>query len=83
MAETFRSLNACRRTGKGRFIGCAQLFLAWFHSHRDMTTLQRKDGLQSFKISKMKMLSGKPLDWSPMRFYTDVETLTGSVYLEF
>ncbi|MBA0620215.1 hypothetical protein Godav_005973 [Gossypium davidsonii] len=29
------------------------------------------------------MLSGKPLDWSPMRFYTDVETLTGSVYLEF
>ncbi|MBA0655636.1 hypothetical protein Goklo_008098 [Gossypium klotzschianum] len=33
MAETFRSLNACRRTGKGRFIGCAQLFLAWFHSH--------------------------------------------------
>ncbi|MBA0670664.1 hypothetical protein Goklo_025013 [Gossypium klotzschianum] len=33
LAETFRSLNACRRTGEGRFIGCAQLLLAWFHNH--------------------------------------------------
>ncbi|KAL1063385.1 hypothetical protein V6Z11_D13G139300 [Gossypium hirsutum] len=33
LAETFRSLNACRRVGEGRFIGCAQLLLAWFHSH--------------------------------------------------
>ncbi|XP_012466221.1 uncharacterized protein LOC105784846 [Gossypium raimondii] len=33
LAETFKSLNACRRVGKGRFIGCAQLLLAWFHSH--------------------------------------------------
>ncbi|MBA0749580.1 hypothetical protein Gogos_003484, partial [Gossypium gossypioides] len=33
LAETFRSLNACRRTSEGRFIGCAQLVLAWFHSH--------------------------------------------------
>ncbi|MFQ6650267.1 hypothetical protein Gotur_022239 [Gossypium turneri] len=29
LAETFRSLNACRRAGEGRFIGCAQLLLAW------------------------------------------------------
>ncbi|MFQ6662563.1 hypothetical protein Gotur_030367 [Gossypium turneri] len=28
-----QSLNACRRAGEGRFIGCAQLLLAWFHSH--------------------------------------------------
>ncbi|MBA0755798.1 hypothetical protein Gogos_020956, partial [Gossypium gossypioides] len=28
LAETFRYLNACRRTGEGRFIGCAQLLLA-------------------------------------------------------
>ncbi|KAA3481159.1 hypothetical protein EPI10_021547 [Gossypium australe] len=27
LAETFRSLNACRRTGEGRFIGCTQLLL--------------------------------------------------------
>ncbi|MBA0739661.1 hypothetical protein Gogos_012908 [Gossypium gossypioides] len=33
LAETFRSLNAYRRAGEGRFIGCAQLLLAWFHSH--------------------------------------------------
>ncbi|MBA0671302.1 hypothetical protein Goklo_029021 [Gossypium klotzschianum] len=28
LAETFRSLNACRRVREGRFIGCAQLLLA-------------------------------------------------------
>ncbi|XP_012480928.1 uncharacterized protein LOC105795819 [Gossypium raimondii] len=33
LAETFRSLNVCRRAGEGRFIGCAQLLLAWFHIH--------------------------------------------------
>ncbi|MFQ6665460.1 hypothetical protein Gotur_032187 [Gossypium turneri] len=33
LAETFRSLSACRRAGEGRFIGCAQLLLAWFYSH--------------------------------------------------
>ncbi|MBA0876964.1 hypothetical protein Goshw_000976 [Gossypium schwendimanii] len=33
LAETFRSLNACRRVGEGRFIRCAQLLLAWFYSH--------------------------------------------------
>ncbi|KAG8482866.1 hypothetical protein CXB51_024394 [Gossypium anomalum] len=33
LAETIRSLSACRRAGEGRFIGCAQLLLVWFHSH--------------------------------------------------
>ncbi|MBA0819657.1 hypothetical protein Gohar_021634, partial [Gossypium harknessii] len=33
LAETFRSLSAYRSTGEGRFIGCAQLLLVWFHSH--------------------------------------------------
>lgn len=33
LAETFRSLSACRRDGEGRFIGCAQLLLVWFHGH--------------------------------------------------
>ncbi|MBA0729678.1 hypothetical protein Golax_025725 [Gossypium laxum] len=31
--ETFRLLNACQKSGEGRFIGCAQLLLVWFHSH--------------------------------------------------
>ncbi|MBA0629049.1 hypothetical protein Godav_023668 [Gossypium davidsonii] len=33
LAETFRSLNTCRKVGEGRFIGCTQLLLTWFHSH--------------------------------------------------
>ncbi|MBA0637160.1 hypothetical protein Godav_005172 [Gossypium davidsonii] len=33
LAETFRSLSAYWRAGEGRFIGCAQLLLAWFHNH--------------------------------------------------
>ncbi|MBA0776152.1 hypothetical protein Gotri_011194 [Gossypium trilobum] len=33
LAETFKSLNACWRACEGRFIGCTQLLLAWFHSH--------------------------------------------------
>ncbi|MBA0633846.1 hypothetical protein Godav_025189, partial [Gossypium davidsonii] len=33
LAKTFRSINACRRASEGRFIGCAQLLLVWFHSH--------------------------------------------------
>ncbi|MFQ6653981.1 hypothetical protein Gotur_025126, partial [Gossypium turneri] len=31
--KALRSLNACRRVREGRFIGCAQLLLVWFHSH--------------------------------------------------
>ncbi|MBA0562635.1 hypothetical protein Golob_007664, partial [Gossypium lobatum] len=33
LAETFRSLNGCRKSGEGRFVGFVQLLLAWFHSH--------------------------------------------------
>ncbi|KAG8474231.1 hypothetical protein CXB51_033601 [Gossypium anomalum] len=33
LTEMFRSLSVCRRAGEGRFIGCAQLLLVWFHSH--------------------------------------------------
>ncbi|MFQ6656501.1 hypothetical protein Gotur_026579 [Gossypium turneri] len=33
LAETFRSLNACRKVGEGRSIGCAQLLLVWFQNH--------------------------------------------------
>ncbi|MFQ6624325.1 hypothetical protein Gotur_003763 [Gossypium turneri] len=33
LAKTFISLSACQSTGEGRFIGCAQLLLVWFHSH--------------------------------------------------
>ncbi|KAG8502349.1 hypothetical protein CXB51_000294 [Gossypium anomalum] len=33
LAETFRSLSMCQKSGDGRFIGCAQLLMAWFHGH--------------------------------------------------
>ncbi|MBA0880410.1 hypothetical protein Goshw_011327 [Gossypium schwendimanii] len=33
LAETFRSLNACRKKGEWRFIGCAQLLNVWIFSH--------------------------------------------------
>ncbi|XP_012477706.1 uncharacterized protein LOC105793332 [Gossypium raimondii] len=33
LAETFRYLNACRRAGEDKFIGCAQLLIAWFYIH--------------------------------------------------
>ncbi|KAG8477480.1 hypothetical protein CXB51_030384 [Gossypium anomalum] len=31
--KALRSLSACQRAGEGRFIGCAQILLVWFHSH--------------------------------------------------
>ncbi|MBA0877429.1 hypothetical protein Goshw_006245, partial [Gossypium schwendimanii] len=33
LTETFRSLIACRRAREDRLSECAQLLLAWFHSH--------------------------------------------------
>ncbi|KAK5843250.1 hypothetical protein PVK06_005701 [Gossypium arboreum] len=30
LAETFRSLSMCRKTGEGRFIRCARLLIVWF-----------------------------------------------------
>ncbi|XP_039020533.1 uncharacterized protein LOC120152376 [Hibiscus syriacus] len=33
IAETFLSLNQCRRLGGGQFIGCTSLLLVWWWSH--------------------------------------------------
>ncbi|KAK5793894.1 uncharacterized protein LOC108462489 [Gossypium arboreum] len=33
LAERFRSLSTCRKTGGGRFIRYAQLLMVWFHGH--------------------------------------------------
>ncbi|MFQ6668405.1 hypothetical protein Gotur_034065, partial [Gossypium turneri] len=67
LAETFRSLNACRRTGEGRFIGCAQLLLAWFHSHfwKVDKSLQEED------------IDGELRGCFQMRSYIGAEILTG------
>ncbi|MBA0785941.1 hypothetical protein Gotri_025973 [Gossypium trilobum] len=41
LAETFRSLNAFRRAGEGRFIGCTQLLLAW----KEIVATPMRDGI--------------------------------------
>ncbi|MBA0788908.1 hypothetical protein Gotri_025754 [Gossypium trilobum] len=61
LAETFRSLNACRRVGEGRFIGCAQLFLVWFHSHF------WKVGKVSYRVFSEKYSPLKELVATPRR----------------
>ncbi|XVF28588.1 hypothetical protein REPUB_Repub15cG0042800 [Reevesia pubescens] len=33
LAETIRTLNFCRRKGKGRLITCTQLLYIWIQSH--------------------------------------------------
>ena len=33
LAETFRSLNYCRRNREGRFLGCTPLLYIWIRSH--------------------------------------------------
>ena len=33
IAETFRSLNDCRRNREGSFVGCAHLLYFWIRSH--------------------------------------------------
>ncbi|KAK5839002.1 hypothetical protein PVK06_007756 [Gossypium arboreum] len=33
LAETFRSVSMCWKAGEGRFIGCGQLLMVWFHGH--------------------------------------------------
>ncbi|MBA0854753.1 hypothetical protein Goshw_004481, partial [Gossypium schwendimanii] len=68
--------------GEGRFIGCAQLLLVWFHSYFWKVD-KEKDGWRSFKIFEMKMLNGKLLRWCLTRFCIDVGTSIGSLYLEF
>ncbi|MBA0638320.1 hypothetical protein Godav_029040, partial [Gossypium davidsonii] len=40
LVQTFRSLNACWRTGEGRFIGCAQLLRNDITEERWMVILQ-------------------------------------------
>ncbi|KAG8502327.1 hypothetical protein CXB51_000333 [Gossypium anomalum] len=73
LAETFRSLGVCRKAGAGRFIGCAQLLMAWFYSH-----FQLIDG-----IIYQGMLSRELHGWFPVRYFIDAVALIGFPYWEF
>ncbi|MBA0592091.1 hypothetical protein Gorai_009078, partial [Gossypium raimondii] len=102
------SLNAYRRTGDGRFIGCEQLLLAWFHSHfwkvdkvsyqvfsknysplKELAAKPRHDNITEERwIAILQNLQDEDVEWKapwlvPMRFYIDVETLTGFARCEF
>ncbi|MBA0819311.1 hypothetical protein Gohar_022392, partial [Gossypium harknessii] len=78
LAETFRSLNACRNKGEERFIGCAQLLLVWFHSH--FWKVDKVSYRVFFKdYSPLKELAATPRCW----LCAVVGTSTGSLYLGF
>ncbi|XP_017624702.1 uncharacterized protein LOC108468323 [Gossypium arboreum] len=66
LAETFRSLNACRKEGEGKFIGCAQLLLTWFHSHfwkEVVATLRRDDISEKKWMAILQNLQVEDVEW--------------------
>ncbi|MFQ6665145.1 hypothetical protein Gotur_031992, partial [Gossypium turneri] len=57
LAETFRSLNACRRAGEGRFIGCAQLLL-------ELVATPRRDDITKEKwMVILQNLQEEDVEW--------------------
>ncbi|KAL1074101.1 hypothetical protein V6Z11_D11G267400 [Gossypium hirsutum] len=69
LAETFRSLNECRRAGEGRFIGCVQLLLAWFRSYfwkidKEIAATPRRDDLSEEKwLLILQNLREEDVEW--------------------
>ncbi|MBA0881085.1 hypothetical protein Goshw_018750, partial [Gossypium schwendimanii] len=56
LAQTFRSLSACRKAGEGRFIGCAQLLL------EKVATLRRDDILEEKWMAILQNLQEKDIE---------------------
>ncbi|KAL1143854.1 hypothetical protein V6Z11_A11G188900 [Gossypium hirsutum] len=65
LAETFRSLNACRRAGEGRFISCAQLLLAWdYFPLRELVVTSRQDDISEERwITILQNLRAEDVEW--------------------
>ncbi|KAL1112930.1 hypothetical protein V6Z11_D02G158000, partial [Gossypium hirsutum] len=69
LVETFRSLSACRKTGECRFIGCAQLLLAWFHSHfwkvdKEIVATPKRDDISEEKwMAILQNLQEEDVEW--------------------
>ncbi|MBA0881189.1 hypothetical protein Goshw_015558, partial [Gossypium schwendimanii] len=66
LVETFKPLNACRRAGKGRFIGCTQLLLAWFHIHfwKEIVATPRRDDISEEKCMVIfQNLQEEDIEW--------------------
>ncbi|KAL1073730.1 hypothetical protein V6Z11_D11G243500 [Gossypium hirsutum] len=77
LTETFRSLSACRKVGEGRFIGCAQLLLAWFHSHfwkadKEIVATPRRDDISEEKwIAILQNLQEEDIEWRAPWLFPD------------
>ncbi|KAL1173967.1 hypothetical protein V6Z11_A05G448100 [Gossypium hirsutum] len=73
LAETFRSLGACKRAGVGRFVGCAQLLLAWvvcrvfFEDYSPLKDIvastRRVDVSKENWIALLQNLQSKDVEW--------------------
>ncbi|MBA0701614.1 hypothetical protein Goari_022985, partial [Gossypium aridum] len=69
LAETFRFLSVCRRTGEGRFIGCKQLLLVWFHSHfwkmdKELSATLRCDDITEERwMTILQNLQDEEVEW--------------------
>ncbi|KAA3482730.1 227 kDa spindle and centromere-associated protein-like protein [Gossypium australe] len=75
LAETFRSLNACRKMGEGRFIGCAQLLLkiekvsrhVFFENHsplKKIVATPRKDDIPEENwMTLLQNLQEEDVEW--------------------
>ncbi|KAL1120630.1 hypothetical protein V6Z11_D01G178400 [Gossypium hirsutum] len=69
LTETFRSLSECQKAGEGRFIGCAQLLLAWFHSHfwkvdKEIVATPRRDDISEEKwMGILQNLQEEDIEW--------------------
>ncbi|MBA0865858.1 hypothetical protein Goshw_015985, partial [Gossypium schwendimanii] len=57
LAETFRSLSACRKVGEDRFIGCAQLLL------EIVATLRRDDISEEKWMAILQNLQEEDVKW--------------------
>ncbi|XP_052882694.1 uncharacterized protein LOC108458924 [Gossypium arboreum] len=49
LAETFRSLSSCRKTGEGRFIGCEQLLIVAIQRRENISEEKWIDIIQNLK----------------------------------
>ncbi|MBA0574951.1 hypothetical protein Golob_027981, partial [Gossypium lobatum] len=66
LAETFRSLNSCRRVDEGRFIGYAQLLLVWFYSHFWKVEKEDVEWKAHWMVTDEILYQYGDFDWVPL-----------------
>ncbi|MBA0733878.1 hypothetical protein Gogos_017845 [Gossypium gossypioides] len=74
LAESFRSLNVCRRVDEGRFFGCVQLLLnLWLP--KDRKTSPKKYGWKFSEVFEMKMLKAERVRKGNNKAEEDLDSL--------